>query len=187
MKELVGIILIALFIYSYNKNINAKTMNSSEPSHKDILIPKIKDNYIELQKKENNIITKFLLKIQMFYFYNEAVYEEIVEELEKFLVLYRSVNIDNSYGGVFYDLMNDIKRSILNNLRSFGIKLPIEYNLNSALNDLDMILNEYLNKTYYLYQNHIYKNGYDYRTKVIDRHNMAYNRFEQDIGSYSFY
>ena len=170
---------------------NIKETNQSKPvSYKDVLIPNInngKNEFMEIQKPENNIITKFLLKIQLYYFYNEEAYEEMVEELENFLVIFRSVNIDNSYGGVFYDLMIDKKRLILNNLRSIGIKLPNEYNIESALNDLENILNEYIDKVYFLYQNHIHKNGFDYTTKNIDRNNLAYNRFETEAGSFSYY
>jgi hypothetical protein len=190
MKELVGLIIIIIFIYSYhlyNKDISVK---SKPVSYKDVLIPKItngQNEFMEIQKPENNIITKFLLKIQIYYFYNEEAYEEMVEELENFLILFRSVNIDNSYGGVFYDLMIDKKRLILNNLRSIGIKMPDEYKLNSALNDLENILNQYLDKVYFSYQNYLQKNGYDYTTKMIDRKNLAFNRFEIDTGSFSYY
>jgi hypothetical protein len=186
MKEIFGIIIFILFLYSYNIYNTDKEIKPV--SYKDILIPKIKLNtndFIEIQKPENDIITKFLLKIQLYYFYNQEAYEEIVEELENFLILFKSVNIDNSYGGVFYDLMTDKKRLILNDLRSFGIKLPEQYNLKEALDDLEQILDIYLDKVYYLYKNHIQKNGYDYTTKNIDRKNLAHNRFE--MGSFSYY
>ena len=190
MKELIGLVIIIILIYiSYQNKLENKRKN--EPvSYKDILVPNIvnkRNDFFEIQKPENDIVTKFLLKIQLFYYYNEEAYEEMVEELENFLVLFRSVNIDNSYGGVFYDLMVDKKRSILNNLRSIGIKIPEQYNLNTALNDLENILNDYLDKTYNLYKNYIQKNGYDYTTKIIDKNNMAFNRFENDSGSYSYY
>jgi hypothetical protein len=190
MKELIGLIIIIIFIYSYQVYNNNNKIQSKPVSYKDVLIPNInngQNEFMEIQKTENNIVTKFLLKIQLFYFYNEEAYEEMVEELENFLVIFRSVNIDNSYGGVFYDLMIDKKSLILNNLRSIGIKLPKEYNIDSALNDLENILNEYLNKVYYLYKNYLQKNGYDYTTKIIDRNNLAFNRFETEAGSFSYY
>jgi hypothetical protein len=188
MKEFIGLVIIIIFIYIYHQNKIEKT--NDPVSYKDILIPKItnkKNDFFEIQKPENNVISKFLLKIQLYYYYNEEAYEEMVEELENYLVLFRSINIDNSYGGIFYDLMVDKKRSILNNLRSIGIKIQDEYNLNTALNDLEQILNDYLDKSYYLYKNYIQKNGYDYTTKIIDKNNLAFNRFETEYGSYSYY
>lgn len=190
MKESIGLIIIIIFFYSYYM-YNTRQKNQSKPvSYKDVLIPNINDNkneFMEIQKPENNIITKFLLKIQLYYFYNEEAYEEMVEELENFLIIFRSKNIDNSYGGVFYDLLIDKKRLILNNLRSIGIKLPKEYNIELSLNDLENILNDYLNKLYYSYQNYLQRNGYDYTTKIIDRKNLAFNRFETEAGSFSYY
>ena len=190
MKELIGLAIIIIFIYMYHQNKLDKKKHNEPVSYKDILVPKItnkRNDFFEIQKPENDIVTKFLLKIQLYYYYNEEAYEEMVEELENFLVLFRSINIDNSYGGVFYDLMVDKKRSILNNLRSIGIKIPDEYNLKTALNDLEAILDDYLDKAYNLYKNYIQKNGYDHTTKMIDKNNMAFNRFENDFGSYSYY
>jgi hypothetical protein len=190
MKELIGLVIIIILIYMIYQNKIDKRRQNEPVSYKDILVPNIvnnKNDFFEIQKPENDIVTKFLLKIQLYYYYNEEAYEEMVEELENFLVLFRSVNIDNSYGGVFYDLMIDKKRSILNNLRSIGIKIPNEYNLNSALNDLEAILDNYLDETYNLYKNYIQKNGYDYTTKMIDKNNIAFNRFENESGSYSYY
>jgi hypothetical protein len=190
MKEIIGLIIFIMFFYLYYKNKDDIKEKNKPVSYKDILLPKItnkRNEFKEIEKSENDVITKFLLRIQLYYYYNEEAYEEMVEELENFLILFRSVNIDNSYGGVFYDLMVDKKRSILNNLRSIGIKLPEQYNLKDALDDLENILNDYLDKVYYLYKNYIHKNGYDYTTKVIDKNNMAYNRFENESGSYSYY
>ena len=83
--------------------------------------------------------------------------------------------------------MNDKKSLILNNLRSFELKLPKQYNLTDALDDLEIIIDEYLNKVYYLYQNYIQKTDYSYNTKLIDRKNLAHNRFDENVGSFSYY
>jgi hypothetical protein len=192
MIEIIGLILFILLLYFYHINYVSKYKlnNSINTSYKDVLTPKINNtdnDFRELKKEEHNKLTKFLLKIQLFYYYNEEAYEEIVEELENFVTLYRSVCIDNSYGARFYDIMNDKKSLILNNLRSINIKLPKEYNLTDALNDLEILLDEYLDKVYYLYQNYIQKNGYTYNTKLINRKEMAYNKYSENVGSFSYY
>jgi hypothetical protein len=190
MIEILGLVLFILLLYFYHINYVSNNNSSNQNSYKDILTPKINNtdnDFRELNKDEHNKITKFLLKIQLYYYYNEEAYEEMVEEIENFLVLYRSVYIDNSYGGKFYDIMNDKKSLILNNLRSINIKIPKEYNLEDALNDLEMLLDEYLDKVYYLYQNYIQKNGYTYDTKLINRKEMAYNKYSENVSSFSYY
>ncbi len=189
MSELIGILIFIILFYYYYKN---QPEESKPVLYKDVLTPSIvskKDSseFVEIGKTENNEISKFLLKIQLFYFYNEEAYEEIVEELENFLILYRAINIDGSYGGKFYDLMQDKKSLILNNLRSINIKIPEQYNLKDALNDLEIILDTYLKKAERLYKNYIYKNGYDYQTKIINPNEMAYNKYVENVGSFSYY
>jgi hypothetical protein len=188
MIEILGLVLFILLLYFYHINYVDNKRNNI--SYKDVLKPKINNtdnDFRELNKEEHNELTKFLLKIQLYYYYNEEAYEEMVEELENFVILYRSVCIDNSYGGRFYDIMNDKKSLILNNLRSINIKISKEYNLQDALNDLEILLDKYLDKVYYLYQNYIQKNGYAYDTKLINRKEMAYNRYSENIGSFSLY
>ncbi len=190
MIEIIGLILFILLLYYYHINYVSNNNFSNPKSYKDVLKPNIintDNDFRELNKEEHNKLTKFLLKIQLFYYYNEEAYEEMIEELENFVTLYRSVCIDNSYGGKFYDIMNDKKSLILNNLRSISIKIPKEYNINDALNDLEILLDEYLDKVYYMYQNYIQKNGYTYNTKLINRKEMAYNKYSENIGSFSYY
>jgi hypothetical protein len=191
MSELIGLIIFFLIFYYYYKN---QPQESKPVTYKDILTPSIinkngnnNNEFVELKKDENNAITKFLLKIQLFYFYNEEAYEEIVEELENFLVLFRSINIDNSYGGKFYDLMQDKKSLILNNLRSISIKIPQQYNIKDAEQDLETILDTYMKKAERLYKNFVYKNGYNYQTKIINPNEMAYNKYAENVGSFSYY
>jgi hypothetical protein len=192
MSELIGLIIFIVIFYYYYQNQQISQEQLKPVSYKDILIPSIvnsADNreFVELSKVENNSISKILLKIQLFYFYNEQAYEEMVTELENFLVLFRSINIDASYGGKFYGLMQDKKSLILNNLRSINIKIPEQYNLKDVLRDLETILDIYLKKAERLYKNYIHINGYDYQTKIINPNEMAYNKHNENIGSFSYY
>jgi hypothetical protein len=54
---------------------------------------------------------------------------------------------------------------ILNNLRSIGIKLPIEYTPYESLDDLELILNGYLDEVYDLNKEYIYDTGINRYTK----------------------
>ena len=177
---MLALIIFILLLYMYNQQQIEIKNNKHEITYKDILKPSLKNVYennkefTEISKDSNNLISLFLLKIQMYYYYNPQAYEEMQEELENFLVLYRSIQISPSYGGKYYTLMKDKKRLILNNLRSIGLKLPHEYNLEDSLNELENILDSYLDKSYYT-------------TVDINSKDMSYNQFDEDIGSFSYY
>jgi hypothetical protein len=180
MRQLLGIIIIGLIIYYYFFYKEQKLQNK----YKDVIYPKISN---ELNKEEHKKITKLLFKIQLFYDYNPPAFEEMKEQIEDFIILYKGVKVDYKYSGVFYDLMVDKKSLILNNLRSIGIKLPIEYLGYKSLDDFELILNEYLDEVYELNNEFIYDQGMNRYTKILDPKNLAVNRFTEDIGSFALY
>lgn len=180
MRQILGIIIIGLIMYYYFFYKEQKL----EKEYKNILYPKISN---ELNKSEHSKITKFLFKIQLFYDYNPQAFEEMKENIENFIILYKGVKVNYKYAGVFYDLMVDKKSLILNNLRSIGIKLPIEYLPYNSLDDLELILNVYLDEVYELNKEYVYDNGINRYTKILDSKNLAVNRFTEDIGSFALY
>jgi hypothetical protein len=109
------------------------------------------------------------------------------QQIEDFIILYKGTNVNYKYAGVFYDLMIDKKALILNNLRSIGIKLPIEYTPYESLDDLELILNEYLDKVYELNKEYIYDTGINRYSKMPEPNNLAYNRFTESFGSFDIY
>jgi hypothetical protein len=180
MRQILGIIIIGLILYYYFFYKEKQL----EKSYKNIIYPKISK---ELNKTEHRKLTEFIFKIQLFYDYNPPAFEEMKQQIEDFIILYKGANVNYKYAGVFYELMIDKKALILNNLRSINIKIPKEYNINDALNDLEILLDEYLDNIYYMYQNYIQKNGYTYNTKLINKKEMAYNKYSENIGSFSYY
>jgi len=180
MRQILGIIIIGLIIYYYFFYKESKL----EKSYKDVIYPKISK---ELDKEEHKKLTDFLFKIQLFYDYNPPAYEEMKGQIEDFIILYKGANVNYKYSGVFYDIMKDKKALILNNLRSICIKLPIEYTPYQSLDDLELILNGYLDKVYELNNEYIYDNGITRYTKMLEPNNLAFNRFTEDYGSFALY
>jgi len=181
MKRLIIIIIVIVIIYYfYNKDINIKQ------SYKSLIKPSISN---EFKKNEYNDLTKFIYKIQTYYYYNPQTFEKIVKDLEVFIILYKSVNLDNEIASQYYDLMNDKRELILNNLRSFFINLPVykdQFNCNEALTDLENILNKYLDLVNLINNKNNYKEIHR-DSKFIDRKNLAYNRFNDNLYSFAFY
>lgn len=180
MRQILGIIIIGVILFYYFFYKESKL----EKSYKNTIYPKISK---ELNKDEHKKITEFLFKIQLFYSYNPPVFEEMKQQIEDFIILYKGANVDYKYSGVFYDIMIDKKALILNNLRSIGIKLPIEYRPYQSLDDLELILNEYLDKVYELNNIYIYDTGINRYTKMPEPNNLAFNRFTDDKTSFALY
>jgi len=180
MRQILGIIIIGIIIYYYFFYKEQKL----EKSYKDVIYPKISN---ELNKEEHKKLTEFLFKIQLFYNYNPPVFEEMKKNIEDFVILYKGAKVNYKYSGVFYDLMIDKKSLILNDLRSIGIKLPIEYTPYESLDDLELILNVYLDEVYELNKKYIYDTGINRYTKMQNPKNLAFNRFTEDYGSFALY
>jgi len=180
MRQILGLIIIGLIIYYYFFYKEQKLGKD----YKKIIYPPISN---ELKKEENNKLSSILFKIQLFYPYNPQAYEEMISQIEDFIILAKGAKVNEKYAGVFYDLMIDRRSLILNNLRSIGIKLPIEYLPYDSLNDMESILNEYLDEVYELNSEYNYEQGLNRYSKIQDPKNLAYNRFTEDIGSFALY
>jgi hypothetical protein len=180
MRQLLGIIIVGIIIYYYFFYKEQKL----KKSYKEVIYPKISN---ELNKEEHKKLTEFLFKIQLFYDYNPPAFEEMKLNIEDFVILYKGAKVNYKYSGVFYDLMIDKKSLILNDLRSIGIKLPIEYTPYQSLDDLELILNVYLDEVYELNKEYIFDNGINRYTKMQNPKNLAYNRFTEDYGSFALY
>lgn len=180
MRQILGIIVIGIIIFYYFFYKEQKLENK----YKNVIYPKISN---ELNKKEHIKLTEFLFKIQLFYDYNPPAFEEMKQHIEDFIILYKGVNVNYKYSGVFYDLMIDKKSLILNNLRSIGIKLPIEYTPYASLDDLELILNLYLDEVYELNNAYVHDTGINRYTKMLNPKNLAFNRFTEDHGSFALY
>lgn len=144
----------------------------------------IKNKNIDNIKNDKNLIN-ILYSIEEYYYYNQQAYDEFVQNLELFLKTFRFIKIDNSLGGQLYRNLLDQKKTIINSLISMSIKLPPEYNLQDVIQNIEIILNEYLQETRNLYEEYLKQNGLDYTTKLIilkdiEAYNENFNLFHKN-------
>jgi len=181
MKRLVITIVIILIIYYfYNKE------QTNKNRYKSMIKPKLSH---EIKKDQYNDITNFIYRIQTYYYYNPQTFEEIIKHLETFIILYKSVHLQPDIAGQYYDLMNDRKHMILNNLRSYFISLPVykdQFNCNDALDDLEIILDKYLDEIIEINNKNNYKE-ITRDTKYINKKDLSHNRFLDNYASFSYY
>lgn len=175
--------VIALFIIIY---ISQKDM-TREQSEKQInnektqmIKPKI--NFLA---KEKNVVN-FLFSIQDLYKYNPQAYEELVFNLEDFYEISQNAELLNGDIGMYYDLLTDKKRNALNSLQSIYVmseeNINIGKKISNSLNVLEDLLNKDLDRIVNIYNQHLFKNGYNVNTKVIDTTNIvAKNTFDTHI------
>ncbi len=142
---------------------------------KKIKIDIIKSNKINRIYDDKRIVD-ILYSIQSYYRYNQEAFEELIKNLELFLELYELIKIDNDKSNDLYFNMIDRKKNIINILISFRIRLPDEYNINDVINDMNEILDDYINKVNKIHENHIKNNGINYTTKLYKLNDYdAYN------------
>jgi hypothetical protein len=104
-------------------------------------------------------LINFLFSIQDLYIYNPQAYEDMTEHIDYILRLYDEVIDDTGLAGSNYHLIQDQKNNALNSLQSI---------LKNATTILEKILNEYMNKTYIIYERNLYENGYTANTRTIE-------------------
>jgi len=156
--RLILLILIIFTVYYYSQRHNQ-------------YIKKRKTNLIKLNKikriNSDEKIVNIIYSIQGYYHYNQEAFEELIKNIEIFLELFELINIDIRYISLLYSNMVDRKKNIINTLVSFRIRLPIEYNVDEVIIDMNSILDDYLNKVYIIHTNYIKENGININTKLI--------------------
>ena len=156
--RLILLILIIFAVYYYSQRHNE-------------YIKKRKMNLIKLNKikriNSDDRIVNIIYSIQGYYHYNQEAFEELIKNIEIFLELFELINIDIRYISLLYSNMVDRKKNIINTLVSFRIRLPIEYNVDEVIIDMNSILDDYLNKVYIIHTNYIKENGININTKLI--------------------
>ena len=181
MKRLVITIVIILIIYYF---YNQEQTNNNK--YKSMIKPKLSH---EIKKDNYNDITNFIYKIQTYYYYNPQTFEEIIKHLEIFVMLYKSVKLQPDIAGQYYDLMNDQKQLILNNLRSYFVSFPVykdQFNCNDALDDLEIILDKYIDEVININNENNYKE-LTRDSKYINKKDLSHNRFLDNYASFSYY
>jgi|688.fasta_scaffold192053_3 hypothetical protein len=159
----IGIIIINIIL--------KQKIDTDENRREDLKtkISVIKPKLNTLQKRDD--IVDYLFSIQELYYYNPQAYSEMVQLLEDFYRLEDLVSIGELNFGLYYDLLQDKKRLILNNLQSLIILTPedkrIDLKLEMACDILEDKLNKTLDKVYYMYKENIHKNGYNTDIKLL--------------------
>jgi hypothetical protein len=124
-------------------------------------------------------LINFLFSIQDLYIYNPQAYGDMTEHIDYILRLYDEVIDDTGLAGSNYYLIQDQKNNALNSLQSILLKMPqnTEYDnkLKNATTILEKILNEYMNKTYVIYERNLYENGYTANTRTIETGPVGYD------------
>ena len=181
-------VFIGLFIIIYlnekNKVTTGNEKQDIDTQLKNITpTPERFDNYPD--------IIKFAFSIQDFYIYNPQAFENIIYDIDAFLLMYTNIKKDNSLTNELYDLMENKKNSSLNNLHSIIYNMPNYKNLieklNNALQYLESLLNNYLEEIYKIHQNNVYMNGYNIKYKIVNTFPKSYNYYPNNKYMFEFF
>ena len=146
-------------------------INAINETKKTILYPKSKN--IE----EEPEIYNFLFSVQEFYNYNPQNYTKMIINIDKLLLIYKDIKIDNKLAGIYYYSVKDLKYEILNLFQSFIYKIPSDDNniikkYNDAKYKLEEILDKYTDEIYKLNKEYIIQNGINYTTTFLSNEKL---------------
>lgn len=175
---IIGMVII-IYMYSNYQILKKQELELFEQKRESIT-PNIQQNEII----KYNEIVDFIFSIQDFYEYNQQAYEDLLESIDHFFILYDEINIDNSLSGINYDMMETKMKTALNTLSSIVIELPknkkYDNKLLKSVNMLKYLLEKYLNKVKEINNKYIYENGYTSVTKIIETGPPARNYYMDD-------
>ena len=188
----ISVLIALIFSYFFITYHTQKINNDIKLTHDQHTT---KSNYIKpynvlLEKYEDMI--DFLFSIQEFYKFNQQNYEEMIDNISAFFVVYENVNIDDSLCEDNYRLMENKKKNALNALHSMIYSLPnnkiITKKFNKSLVKLEFILNDYLYDINSKCKHIIINNGYTIDRKLLNDGPSAYNSYlENGDFTYDFF
>jgi hypothetical protein len=156
---------------------------------------KIFDNKVNLIRpsakslKKYPDVIEFLFSIQDFYLSNPATYEEIVETIKSFFIVYEESMRINKLSHLNYSVAEGKMNNAVNCVHALIITSDSHPNLNEkiniAYNKLYEILNKYLNEIELNIKKDIKYNGYNINTKVIDYKMKPYNYDESELYNFN--
>ena len=153
------IIFIIINTYNYQYTIPEKFIDNE-------LFPKSK--FIE----NNNEIKNYIYFIQDFYYYSPENYIALISNLDTFLSIYNEILIDNTLAGKTYNVLEKKKFIILHYLDAIKINCPndrkVIEKINTNINEMENILNNYIYDVYELNNKYNKQNGYNINTKIIN-------------------
>jgi len=182
-KKVIGInVLLALFIaylviwYIYEKNNMLNIIEEKQQDTKfNSIIPKPK------KIREYDDILDLIFSIQDFYAYNPQAYEELIDNLDSFFIIYEKIFITQYLSDHNYQIAESKKQNALNVLHSLIFKLPnnkiITDKLNRAHKRLETLLNRYLNELYDKCREKRILGDIDINTRAINIGPKEYNTY----------
>jgi len=163
-------IFLAVMIVIYLRKDDVKQEEQYTDNKKikiDTIRPPI--NYI----KKYDEFLDFVFSISTFYIYNPPNFEDMVDSIEDFLILYEETLNNNGKAGENYSIAESKCLEAVNSLQSFVYNVPhVEnkyYNekMENAQNRLSFLMNKYLYDIEDLHNKYLYTNGYNNQTKII--------------------
>ncbi len=204
-KKLFLFLVIFIFIIAYISKLNISItlifsiliayyffnqLRLSEKNHNDKNI-KILNKKINKIRPSPEIITKyedlinFLFSIQDLYEYNPAAYEEMIDSIKSFLLIYEESKKINILAHQNYSVANIKKNNAVNSLHSIIINSVSNNNLDNKINRsyriLNNLLEKYIDEIELLIKKDIKYNGYNVKTNgILDYKMKPYNDFESN-------
>jgi hypothetical protein len=171
-----GILLGLVITYYIVLYINNNYQNDTK--YKKDLIAEKYDQIRPKTKKIQNYddIVDFLFSIQDIYVYNPAVYENIVDSIESFLVVYEETKISQEQSGINYSVLEKQKHDALNALHAMIYNTPttndMTIKVERAIEILDNIMNKYLDEIYKINTFNNMRDGMNNKSKILQSHNI---------------
>lgn len=136
-------------------------------------------------------IVDFLYTIADYYPYNTVAYENLVDELDYFSIIYERVFTNIPMISQYYDILMTTKANILNTLHSFIYKIPVveisHDRLKYSIKEADKILSSYIEIIHQKYKDYVYINGLTSTTKLIETGPKAYDYYEKTPYTFDIY
>jgi len=185
---LLGVCLALIVVYFVYKSKEKKTIEKNDifEEKKKLVI----ENFENLEKYKD--VINFLFSIKDMEEHNYQVYLEMMENLDNFFRVLEESNNNLEKIGINYDLMISYKENSVNGLHSLIHSIAnkeYEEKINKSIVILNKILNKYLKTIKKKYDEYIYENGYNTKSKLIgNKLKEAYNKYSnEDKYSYNIF
>jgi hypothetical protein len=193
LNHVVGLLLGTIFVlFKYQNNMNNLNQKDNQIIEKIKIIDNNNKNRKDIGKiKDYQEIVDFLFSINEFYKLNQETFEDLIDNLNNFLLIYENIKIDNINYTEKYIISENIKNNIMNILHSFIYSIGNHYELvnklNYSCNVLNKILNKYLEELYDICQKKLIIYGYNINTKQLYNGPKKYNIEENNKFTYKLY
>jgi len=182
------ILISAIIIYIINNYYTQQFIDNTNKNiqkFNNIINNNLDHNKFKLIKKYTDI-NDFLFYLLDIKEYNNIIYENIVYDLNKFLILYEECFIDHKLINSNFNKMIDIRENTKKNIESIFISNSnSNFNkFNSNIIQIESILNKYIDNIVELQNKNIYYNGYNINTKIIDNYNVI--EFNRNFNNFNF-